>query len=247
MADEAPDLASCYDLVEADSPLEQGDILLECPVFRPPADLKFPLNPEEVNRFEYLPTTVIVLSQSCDIVPNQKKNTVYVVVGYVTGLSKTSYEKDLHGRVRLSSGRIYGLHLLHECRYSPWNGEQLIVSFSNLWTLPLSYLTAYAAYHGRRIRLLSPYREQLSYRFGQYFSRVALPVDLPKIEIPGKEDRTVDYLENADSETRRRVLAHFAAEFPCGRHAPDDPPERPSILDKVLKRLGLRRIRKAVN
>jgi hypothetical protein len=242
MSDEAPDSASWYGLVKADAPLEQGDILVKCPIFRPPDSLEFPLNHTVKNKMEVLKESVIVLSQSCDIKPNQKKTTTHVVLCWVTPLSKTNYYKDWHGRLQLSNGQIHGLHLLHECPHSPWDGEQLVVSFRTVWTLPISFLTSYANYHGERIRLLSPYREQLSHRFGHFFSRVATPVDLPRIEMPDKERRTVAYIENADQDTRNRILNHFTDQPSANSHPIDGPHRDHSIFDRILNKFGLKRL-----
>jgi len=237
MGDEATELGSWYDLVEENSPLEQGDILVNCPVFRPVADLTFPIDPKKENNIEGAEQPVIILSQSCDIKPEQKKTTVYVALCGITALSGTAYSTDLHNRLSLANGRIYGLHLLNKCPYPPWNGEQLIVSFRDLWTLPLRFLTRYAVVHGPRPRLMPPYREQLSQRFGAYFSRVATPQDLPRIDIPDKEIRTVDYLKNADSATRQRIFECFADQLPGRNQDSVDDSKQPSIWDKILRKL----------
>jgi hypothetical protein len=76
----------------------------------------------------------------------------------------------------LKANRILHLHLLvDKCPCDPWKDEYLVVSFRDVWTLPLSFLMKFAANLGPRLRLNNPYREHLSHEFGHYFSRVAIP------------------------------------------------------------------------
>ena len=59
-----------YDLVEGDE-LQQGDILLKCPVYK--TVITFPLVPDQIVDLEFSIHDLIVLSQSCDLVKGQKK------------------------------------------------------------------------------------------------------------------------------------------------------------------------------
>lgn len=50
-----------------------------------------------------------------------------------------------------------------------------IIDFRVTFTVPYDFLKQFAAFQGKRLRLRSPYREDISNRFGHFFSRVALP------------------------------------------------------------------------
>ena len=54
-----------------------------------------------------------------------------------------------------------------------------IVDFRLMFTMPFDFLTQFAESQGKRLRLLSPYKEKLSHAFGHFFSRVGLPQDIP--------------------------------------------------------------------
>lgn len=73
-------LSEWYELVAGDQ-LMQGDIFEDCPVFRPPSDLKWPIQ-EESEEFEFALGTqdVMVMTQSCDLLPDQKSGMWLVVV-----------------------------------------------------------------------------------------------------------------------------------------------------------------------
>jgi hypothetical protein len=244
MTDGATEQGSWYEIVADDPVLQQGDIISGCPVFRPNPNLSHPINPEDENAIEFPEDqSVIVLTQSCDLQPRQKKHPVFVVLCGVESLPETPYSKDQYGLLQLTAGRMHGLHLLAECHHEPWNGSQLVVSFKDVWTLPLPFLMSYVASLGPRLRLVPPYRELLSQRFGYYFSRIATPVDLPRIDISNKERNIVDFFVNAGPEVQQRILACFNNEVAGKQHDSPGTPQLPSICDRFLKILGLKRLR----
>jgi hypothetical protein len=55
----------------------------------------------------------------------------------------------------------------------------LVVDFRNVYSVSFDFLTEWVQRKGRRLRLLSPYREHLSQAFARFFMRVGLPVDIP--------------------------------------------------------------------
>jgi hypothetical protein len=169
MAEGIIEPSKCYSIVE-DETLEQGDILPRCPVFRPSPDLLFPFDTNIELPFEYSLQSVIVMSQSCDIKPGQK-DVVHALLCSVTEFSTTQKNWG-----QLEKNRILHLHLLNAtCPCDPWKDQYLVVSFKDIWNLPVSFLMKFAASLGPRLRLKNPYRENLSHFFGNYFSRVALP------------------------------------------------------------------------
>jgi hypothetical protein len=57
-----------------------------------------------------------------------------------------------------------------------------VILFNQTFSLPIEYIREFAENSGKRLRLLSPYKELLSQRFANSFSRVAIdnPLVLPE-------------------------------------------------------------------
>jgi hypothetical protein len=197
-----------YSIVE-DEALEQGDILPRCPVFRPRADLVFPIDVKDDFLFEKADQAVIVMSQSCDLVPGREKVTHGLLCSVAT-LSSTKFSENVYEQNQIKNNRHHHVHYLAECPHEPWKDEELLVSFRDHWSLPLPYLMKFAEHSGPRLRLNSPYRENLSQRFGLYFSRVALPDDIPITQPPTKKEASAArFLDALSPEDRENFLAPY--------------------------------------
>ena len=55
-----------------------------------------------------------------------------------------------------------------------------LVSFENVYTVPLAYIESIVAQRPKRLRLRPPYREYASQAFGRFFTRVGLDIDIPR-------------------------------------------------------------------
>jgi hypothetical protein len=84
-----------------------------------------------------------------------------------------------------------------------------VVSFREVWSLPLVFVRNMAGAIGQRPRLRSPYREHLAQAFARYFMRVGLPVDIPAYRSDRAEEEVMRRLHAMDEETRRRILTSF--------------------------------------
>lgn len=175
-----------YMVVEGDT-LEQGDILRDCPVFIAPADLNIDSLPSEnaprgggEAHFDYRPFNLVVMSQTCDLVKGREKIQdillcpLYGQSDFVEGELATS-----SGWENARKGRYPAYHVLNRCEISGHKSPPLIVSFRQVFSLPLGFLRNFAARQEERVRLLPPYREHLSQAFARFFMRVGLPVDIP--------------------------------------------------------------------
>ena len=60
------------------------------------------------------------------------------------------------------------------------NEDAFIVSFKEVYSLPLVYIKKKASSLENRYRLKTPYLEYFSQGFGKYFSRVALPREIQR-------------------------------------------------------------------
>jgi len=162
-----------YSVVESDV-LEQGDLIESCPVYLPVEDLDDPT----LAMFDWEERDLIVLSQSCDLVPGREKLTE-VLLGTVWDRSElTGYLATSKGMEDARRGNLPGFHVLAACEANGFSREVRVVDFRRVFSLPVRFVRKKAA-DGRRLRLLPPYREHLSQAFARFFMRVGLPVDIP--------------------------------------------------------------------
>jgi hypothetical protein len=150
--------------------LAQGDLFLDCPVFRPLADGS--IRRELAN--------VVVLSQSCDLAHGKLE---LVQVCPVWNLEKLAadveYLKSRRGREELRHGNTPGYHLLNRCDLAGYQTDYLVCDFRSLFGVHFDTIRLLAAAQKPRVRLLPPYREHLAQAFARFFMRIGLPVDVP--------------------------------------------------------------------
>lgn len=162
--------------------LEQGDILLNCPVFEiPPVAVQGNVTDVPVNVYE---RNLIVLSQTCDLQLRQdgtcKLDDVILCRFY--------FKKELCSDPRFGKpqewenarkGRFPAYHVLNKCELEGLSLDFMLVDFRRVYSLPVAVVRQIAASRCPRIRLLPPYQEHLSQAFARFFMRVGLPVDVP--------------------------------------------------------------------
>src|ERR1700686_1545604 len=155
------------------SELRQGDLLPNCLVLVPPADLTTSLL--GLRQGDTLQggliiqrADLIILSQSCDL-ENEKIGQVLLCAYFpASALSRSD-------RVSIRKEQHPALHMIEQCRIRGREFEKQVVDFRTIYTLPKDFINAYALTLGTRVRLLPPYREHLSQAFARYFMRVGLP------------------------------------------------------------------------
>ncbi len=158
-----------YDLAEGDE-LQQGDVLMDCPTFRPTA----------ANEFEEISTDVVILSQSCDLA-NDKLEIVQVCPIFRLDELGTKVERfrNQRGREDLRRGYFPGFHLLNRCELPGRESDFWVCDFRSLFGVHVAVAKALAVEQSPRVRILPPYREHLAQAFARFFMRVGLPVDVP--------------------------------------------------------------------
>jgi hypothetical protein len=129
---------------------------------------------------------VIVLTQSCDLARRGAKNKANVKDVLLCTLWSVSEIKTGHlstpkGLEEARRGNLPAFHMIAQSDLPDFERPIRIADFHFLWSLPLDYLSERAMSHPR-LRLLPPYREQLSQSFARYFMRVGLPVDIPSFD-----------------------------------------------------------------
>lgn len=175
-----------------DGLLQQGDFLPKTPVLLPPQGgnlIQFAKGKSDEIIVIQADYSLIILTQTCDL--EQLKS------GFVTCcprydwegyLKRLQEERVRHGekvmakdaisslKADLRARRRYGFHLLRS-----WPAVGLdwqIVELRNVVTLPIDYVKYLVRHDKSRIRLKSPYREDLAQAFAATFTRVALDADI---------------------------------------------------------------------
>ena len=155
-------------------PIDQGDIILGCPVLTIDgfnvADAANPVVGCTVSR-------VVVLTQTCDLAQG-KASRVVVAVCYTAqqvvdeGALKAS---EVKGPVR--AARVFGWYFLPA--HPDFSIPELVVDLRQIHTVAIDVL-ADLCNHGQRVAgLATPYREHLAKHFADTYSRIGLPEPYP--------------------------------------------------------------------
>lgn len=188
---------SWYEAVDANIKLTQGDIIFNCPVVRwasEPIELK---NNQEIETLkssvEAIQADVIVMTQACDLENNKVKNVILCPHSSLEEYKK-EWEKVMQERGQgklakawgktcedLKNGYIWNLAMLNEGAVGDLSSTHRVVDFSDIYTLPRTFLESLLQNRERsRLRLRPPYREHLSQAFSRFFMRVGLPTTVTK-------------------------------------------------------------------
>lgn len=163
-----------FDRPNATDPVDQRDIIDECPLAR--LDDYDPSLPDSANVWTGL-ERVIVLTQACEFASGKITRAVVALAAEAAevvsrGLMKAA---DIRGPVR--AGRVFGWYFLPEDK--GLGIPELIVDFRQVFTLPLEVLQKLCE-HGLRVGRIRPlYREHLARHFGDTYSRIGLPDRYP--------------------------------------------------------------------
>lgn len=132
---------------------------------------------------------VVIMTQSCDL-ENAKVEYVklcprislseYVGLKQHAGQSLKEIARALND-IRL--GRKYRFHMLEQCNISDFYREIQVVDLGTSYSVPYDGLKDLIKSGGSRIRLLSPYKEQLAQAFGYFYMRVALPNSIAELTV----------------------------------------------------------------
>lgn len=160
--------------------LEQGDILRNCWVFRPPENLASTEPPS--SEFTREQGDVIVLSQTCDLMQGKLSDVLLCLLWERKNTPADHFLAQKGQMVNAQQGRFPAYHLLSNCELEGLAFDVMVVDFRSVYSLPVPFVKEFAAKAGKRCRLLPPYREHLSQAFARFFMRVGLPVDIPSLK-----------------------------------------------------------------
>lgn len=159
-----------YNLPAPDAPIDQGDIIDDCPIL---LVARFEAGALVLPEIDYALARVMVLTQTCDLA-NQKATHATVAVVYVAqtlvdqGLLKRA---DIRGPIR--AGRVYGWYFLP--RNVDFGLPEMIVDLRQLHTVRVDLLLALCRRGQRRARVQPLYREHLAKHLADTYSRIGLP------------------------------------------------------------------------
>jgi len=159
-----------YDAPTHDDPLDQGDIVYECPM----AIIdEFDSDAVEKTDVGLSFESCLVLTQTCDLAQEKTNRVIVAVVAPAEQLVASGEMKaaTIRGPIRLS--RAFGLYFLpaDEALDLP----ELIVDFRQLHTVSREILEALCRNGQHKARLQTPFREHLAKHFADTYSRIGLP------------------------------------------------------------------------
>jgi hypothetical protein len=183
---------SWYSHVDAEIPLTQGDLIIDCPVI---AWAPGPLNLSGSQESEVLKgatiaiqADVIVMTQACDL-ENHKVDKVILCPHISISDYRKSWEEEKKKLKQnptpkawgsffadIRDGFVWNLAVLNAGESGDLKTEHRVVDFHDVYTIPRSFLESLLKQRGSpRLRLNPPYREHLSQAFARFFMRVGLP------------------------------------------------------------------------
>ncbi len=196
-----------YHLKENTDKLEQGDIILQCPVLTWSSSGSIDvLTPENLkDKVRPWIADVVVMTQACDIEQGKVEDIILCPHTPLSSL-KVDWESDFDRREpypnsnsidnqrwrnkkktgwgnvceQIKNGSRWNYSMIEDFTEDSFTMEKRIVDFHTVFSLPKPFLQKFIATGPKRLMLLPPYREYLSQAFARYFMRVGTPTDIRK-------------------------------------------------------------------
>jgi len=187
-----------YELVPADSPLDQGDLIPDCPVLAWKASASRSYDSIESAEglqglADIAAVDAVVMTQTCDLA--QAKVPHVILCPHYTLYRYRAFwaaDQEAHGQQvtsrswarqldRVAVGTVWNLSMLNSEEGNGYHADLRVVDFHRIFSLPRGFLESLLSQRGEpRLRLRPPYREHLSQAFARFFMRVGLPTDIRK-------------------------------------------------------------------
>jgi hypothetical protein len=176
---------SWYSRVPKGSILEQGDFISGLSVPFATYSYTNVKNKSVKTKSVWQEADWIILTQSCDLDPNNNGGLDNIVICPVFTLSQFLQENPAYTgkskKKELLNNKKIGLHSLKSTGYRWYPNEPYLVNFRDARIVSLRVVLEYlvTSKNKLRLRLNPPYREYMAARFGLLFSRIGYPVNFP--------------------------------------------------------------------
>jgi hypothetical protein len=163
-----------YDLPLAEDRIDQGDIIVGCPIF---SLANYDLADLTRHDMAVALARVLVVTQTCDLENEKTRHAACVLLldadsAIQDGLLKSA---DVKGPVR--AGRVWGWYFLP--RSDEYGLPEMLADMRRPQTIRLDLLRDLVANGARRGRVQVPYREHLNRHFAETYGRIGLPQAYP--------------------------------------------------------------------
>lgn len=160
-----------YEKMPLESPLSQGDLIKDCPLFvledaNGVADLT-------VSPLRWR-SRVVILSQACDLVQSKTKRVVVAPVHSAQTLVERGILKASMIRDQIRRGTVFGWYFLPAAP-EPLELPESVVDLRDLHTISREILERLIADGKRVCHIKTPYREHLAQHFAVTYMRIGLP------------------------------------------------------------------------
>lgn len=157
--------------VPTDATIEQGDVFDECPL---PVLADADAGAVAVAGLVVPKVTVVVLTQTCDLVQAKASRAVVAVTYPAQLLVARQILKPATVRDQVRLGKVHGWYFLPASADAIGLPES-VIDLRDLHTIPVAVLTGLIASGKRRCRITTPYREHMAQHFAVTYMRIALP------------------------------------------------------------------------
>jgi len=182
-----------YEVVDANSPLDQGDLILRCPILMWDQTKSVTISKEGDEELlkEHVASfraDVLVLTQACDLEHHKVRNVVLCPHRPISEIrnawdarmcqmGQTPSAKSWRRYCEdIADGYVWNQVFLNNFDSTGLATELRLVDFHDLFTVPREFLESLLRQRKEmRLRLRPPYREHISQAFARFFMRVGLP------------------------------------------------------------------------
>lgn len=166
-------MSNWYKELQPEEKISQGDVFFNFPIVlaKPRLNSDDPYDIQEIDNIVDN-IDVVVMTQACDL---ETKGVKSVVLAPLFDPLEIELDGNRWGFIsEIHAGRRanYALIGKHEGNITM---NYKIVDFSQLFTMDYDFIHDFSKFHGLRLRLNTPHREQLSQLLGNYFARIGLP------------------------------------------------------------------------
>jgi hypothetical protein len=181
-----------YQVVQAATPITQGDLIFDCPVMTWAAESLTVKDQNEVEALRATSTAIridaVVMTQACDLAQAHVDN-VILCPHVSLDEYRAAFDEEMRSQGQnptakawknrcndIKDGLIWRLAMLNAEDHGDLQTRHRIVDFTEVYSIPRNFIESLLSQRSRpRLTLLPPYREHLSQAFARFFMRVGLP------------------------------------------------------------------------